>query len=319
MPPIISNQLALPDDQYFMNGSTKTGISLHHTCGGTASSTIDWWKSDGQMVGTAFIIDRDGTIYQAFDPNGWAFQFGLKWGDPSRINFEKRFIGIEIASEGRLIENNGNLYCFGTISSRTLKKKEEAFDYGKNYRGYRYFDKYENEQIDSVIQLVNYLCSEFSIERKIPSNYMDYYGDKLKDFKGIIGHVNVREDKSDPAPMELFWKRVINECKLQIANLNSLSGSNPMQLTQSQIDDLFKENVIQFSKMNRAAGNMVKGFLWELQDGGRNTYIRLKNAVVDGHVVEYELVQGDHSLVDLAAQSLGFKSWDNNKLEVYDA
>ena len=64
---------------------------------------------------------------------------------------------------------------------------------------------------------------------------------------------------------------------------------------------------------------MVKGLLWELQDQGRNTYIKLKNAVQDGFTVEYEMVQGDHSLVDLAAQSLGFKSWDNNRLEVYNA
>ena len=92
-----------------------------------------------------------------------------------------------------------------------------------------------------------------------------------------------------------------------------------MQLTPDQIEELFKENVSQFSKMNRSAGNMVKGLLWELQDGVRNTYIRLTNAVEDGHVVEYEMVQGEQSLVELAAQSLGFKSWVNNKLEVYDA
>ena len=319
MPPAISNKLKLPGDQYFPAGSAKTGICLHHTCGGTAASTIEWWKHDGQMIGTAFIIDRDGTIYQAFDPKAWAFQFGLKWGDPSRINFEKRFIGIEIASEGGLTENKGNLYCFDTISNRTLKKKSEAFDYGKPYRGYRYFDKYKKEQIDSVVELVDNLCSKLSIERKIPSAYMDYYGEKLKDFKGIIGHVNVREDKSDPAPMESFWQRVINECNLQTINFSLSPGTNPIHLTQNQIDDLFKENAIQFGKMNRSAGNMVKGLLWELQDSGRNTYIRLKNAAADGHVVEYELVQGDHSLVDLAAQSLGFKSWDNNKLEVFDA
>lgn len=335
MLPAINNSLKLPDDQYFSSGNYKTGICLHHTCGSSATSTIDWWKRDTQMVGTAFIVDRDGTIYQAFDPLGWAYQFGLKWKDPDRLNFEKRFIGIEIASEGGLIENNGSLYCFDTISPRTIKKREEAFDYGKVYRGYRYFDKYEQKQIDSVVQLVNYLCDNFNIERKLPVDYMNFYGDQLKNFRGIIGHVNVRLDKSDPAPDKSFWQNIIAGCNLQLidaASSEAIPTSSPainvaapeanveiVTLTEVQIQNLFQENLIQFSKMNRAAGNMVKGLLWELQDGGRNTYIRLKDAVIDGHVVFYEIVQGNEKFVPLAAQSLGFKSWDNNRLEVYNA
>ena len=317
MPPTFNQNLKLPADQYFTSGGVKNGICLHHTCGGTAASTIEWWKKDGQNVGTAFIVDRDGTIYQAFDAKGWAFQFGLKWGDPARTTFEKRFIGIEIASEGGLIESGGNLYCFNTVSARTLKKREETFDYGKPYRDYRYFDKYEQAQIDSVVELVNYLCDTFAVERKIPSGYKNYCGEKLKDFKGVIGHVNVRDDKSDPLPDDSFWQRVIDECSLQTVNTGGANEPAKALLTPDEIKNLFDKNKEQFGVMNTAAGNMVKGLLWELQDAGRNTYIRLKDAVVNGHVVFYELVQGDHSLIDLAAQSLGFKSWDNNLLEVY--
>jgi hypothetical protein len=319
MPLSISNKLQLPDDQYFPVGNMKTGICLHHTCGGTAASTVEWWKQDGKMVGTAFIVGRDGTVYGVFDPNAWAFQFGLRWGDPDRTNFEKRFIGIEIASEGGLKESGGNLYCFNVVSNRTLKKREEAFNYGQVYRGYRYFDKYETKQVDSVIQLVNHLCDTFGIDRKIPSDYMGYYGKKLKDFKGVIGHVNIREDKSDPAPDNSFWQRIITECNLATVNIESGEVSKSNELTHEQIEKLFDENKTQFSILNRASGNMVKGLLWELQDSGRNTYIKLKNAVPDGHVVEYEMVQGENSLVALAAESLGFKSWGNNRLEVYDA
>ncbi len=319
MPPVINNSLKLSSDQYFPTSNSKSGICLHHTCGGTAASTIDWWKRDAQMVGTAFIIDRDGTIYKVFDPVGWAYQFGLKWKDPDRLNFEKRFIGIEIASEGGLVENEEKLYCFDTVSSRTLKKRGDAFDYGQVYRGYRYFDKYEPEQIDSVIQLVNYLCDSFGIERKIPVNYMNFYGEQLKDFKGVIGHVNVRLDKSDPLPDKQFWQSVITGCNLQLVDIASQAFMVGAALTQDQVQKLFQENLLQFNKMNRAAGNMVKGLLWELQDSGRNTYIRLKDAVADGHVVFYEMVQGDEKIIPVAAQSLGFKSWDNNRLEVYNA
>ena len=76
---------------------------------------------------------------------------------------------------------------------------------------------------------------------------------------------------------------------------------------------------MQFSKMNRAAANLIKGLLWELQDNNRNTYIRLRDASENGHKVFYEIIQGDSSLIPLAAKSLGFKKWESNCLEVFDA
>jgi hypothetical protein len=57
----------------------------------------------------AYLIDRDGTIHEMFPPRAWAFQFGLTWPDAARIKFEKRFVGIEIASEGGLVEADGKL------------------------------------------------------------------------------------------------------------------------------------------------------------------------------------------------------------------
>ena len=90
-------------------------------------------------------------------------------------------------------------------------------------------------------------------------------------------------------------------------------------LTSEQIETLFQENVAEFSKMNRTAGNLVKSLLWELQDSGRNTYIRLHDAEPGGHAVSCDMVQGDAEMVKLAAESLGFKSWDNNRLEVHRA
>ena len=87
--------------------------------------------------------------------------------------------------------------------------------------------KYEPAQIDSVIQLVNDLIQRFNIERKIPNNYMDYYGIKLKDFNGVIGHVNVRDDKTDPLPDDNYWKAVINGCNLQIVDIGGTAPQAP--------------------------------------------------------------------------------------------
>ncbi|RMH69073.1 MAG: hypothetical protein D6675_13710 [Gemmatimonadetes bacterium] len=87
-------------------------------------------------------------------------------------------------------------------------------------------------------------------------------------------------------------------------------------LTDAAIDELFEENKAQFSKMNTAAGNMVKSLLYELQRKGRNTYIQLYDAVEDGHVVHYRVVQGNAELIPKAARALRFKSWTADQLEV---
>jgi hypothetical protein len=100
--------LKFSDDHWFQQGDKKTGICLHHTVGGTASSSVDWWKTKQYPMGTAYVLERDGTVYEVFDPKGWAYQFGLGWPQKDKIAFEKRFIGIEIASEGALRESGGN-------------------------------------------------------------------------------------------------------------------------------------------------------------------------------------------------------------------
>ena len=319
MPLKMSKNLTLPADQYFQEGSQKTGIVLHHTVGGNASSTLSWWKTDGQMVGTAYLIDKDGTIYEVFDPKGWAWQFGLKWTTEEKIKFEKRFIGIEIASEGGLIESDGKLYCFDRITPKTLKTKDEAFDYGKDYRGYRYFDKYEDEQINSVINLINHLCQTFPIPKKLPENFLEYYGKKLIDFEGIIGHTMVRSDKSDPAPDNNFWQRIITECKLEKVKIKEQEESNMIKMKEEDINKLFVHNMEELNKMYVPAGSMIKGLIMELASNERNTFIKLRNAESGGHIVYYEFIQGDPGLVYRIGSALGLKEVTKDRLEVRNA
>ena len=213
--PVINRSMRLPEGEFFANAPEKSGIAIHHTVGGNAFSTFQHWVGDRtksgarRVVGAAYIIDRDGTIYEVFEPKAWAFQFGLNWSSRRKLKFEQRFIGIEIASEGGLIEHLGKLYSFDRISAKTVKPKEEAFDYGSLYRGYRFFDLYSPEQIDQLVKLVNHLCDAHPIKRQVPYPPLEYYGERLVGFKGVIGHAMVRRDKSDPAPLLPFWDRLI--------------------------------------------------------------------------------------------------------------
>jgi len=261
----IDQSLRFPDGEFFPAKRKKTGIALHHTVGGTAYSTFDYWLKDRnragnrRVVGTAYIIDRDGTVYQVFEPTAWAFQFGLKWAPARQMKFEQRFIGIEIASEGGLTEFNGKLYCFDRISPKTEKSRDEAFEYHEYYRGYKYFDRYEPVQIDRLIHLINYLCDTFSIPRQVPYPTIDYYGERLADFRGIIGHAMVRRDKSDPAPVLEMWDRVITECKLLAVPIPKADQPEAIHLTEHQLERLFTGNMTQVTRLSVAAGSLVKG------------------------------------------------------------
>jgi hypothetical protein len=208
----IDRSLRFPDSAFFPAPSQKSGIAVHRAVGGPGRSSFEWWLSDTdangnpKRVGTAYIIDRDGTVYEIFDPSAWAFQFGLHWPPAQQIAFEKRFIGIELASFGGLIEKNGKLYALDRVSPRTRIPRKLAMDYGFTYRGYRYFHSYEPAQLDALVQLVDSLCARFSIPRRVPVHFFAYYGEALADFEGVIGHAMVREDKSDPAPDETMWR-----------------------------------------------------------------------------------------------------------------
>ncbi len=312
MPINFDKSLRLPDGEYFAGHFEKSGICIHHTVGGSAKSTFNWWMRDNQMVGTAYIIERDGTIFEVFDPRCWAWQFGLSWSYEDKIAFEKRFIGIEIASEGGLIEHEGKLYYFDTVSPRTLKQDmDDVFDFGTDYRGYRYFDKYQDAQIDSLTELINHLCDTFTIPRQIPEDPLIYHGEPLKNFSGIIGHNMVRRDKTDPIPDNNLWTTIQAKSNTQERSM--------VEMSNQDLDALFEHNVQEINKMYVSAGSMIKGLIMELERDDRDTYIKLRDAVPDGHLVRYDFVQGDPNLVFRIGNALGLKTVTNDTLEVRNA
>ncbi len=317
----INRTLRLPQSQYFPGNNVKSGIALHHTVGGTVASTFDYWKTNKDMVGTAYIIERDGTVFEVFEPTAWAWQFGLSWPNTQRISFEKRFIGIEIASEGGLKSSGGKLYSFDRVSEKTEKKADTVFDYGKDFRGFRHFDRYEPEQVASVIALVNELCTQFNIEKNVPGKFFEFYGDRLKNFKGIIGHTMVRQDKSDPIPDISFWNRVVGECGLKITDPMELPTAVPAAAAANKLDkdSLFNENMATLNQLEIGAGSLVKGLVMELGRGQNTTYIKLRNPKPKGFEIFYDVVQGDKGLVPRLARALGFKDVSENRLEVFSA
>lgn len=207
----MNKNIRLETKDYIPAETEKDLIVLHHTVGGTAKSTIDYWKTDPNRIATAYIIERGGEIYEIFEPKYWAYHLGLK-GSAGAV--DKRSIGIEIASEGGLTQRDGKLYCFDKISDRTIFT-QEYYDHGMPWRGYRFFDAYSDEQIAAVTELVNLLCEQFKIPRKSPANHFDA-DEGYRGFTGIIGHHHVRSDKSDVHP-GFPWQKFVDACRLELA------------------------------------------------------------------------------------------------------
>ena len=317
----VDRTMRLPDSEYIPEPQPKSGIALHHTVGECARTTIDLWRRDKaargtpRQVATAFVIDRDGTIYEAFDPACWAWQFGLPWRRAERLRFEQRFIGIEIASEGALTERDGRLYAYGLVTPVLEKPVSEAFECAAPYRGFRWFDRYEPEQLASLGRLVDQLCARFSIPRVYPEQPLAYYGHALAGFQGVIGHAMVRSDKSDPAPDPRLWE-----------TLREIAGLEPVPVTilarlatlpRRDVASLLARNAHSLNLMDTAAGSLVKALLMELER--RHTYLRLHQPSAGAHAVGYDVIQGDRRHVGLLARALGFKQVTDRLLEVHGA
>lgn len=217
LPPIVpvdSTLLALPEGQYVRETHEKKAIVLHHTVGGSAISTFNWWNRKGpdgkpvERVGTAFLVDRDGTIYQCFDPKYWAFHLGLKGTNGA---FDKTSIGIELCSEGGLVKRGGVIY---NQLGAGRPHKDDYVTLRLPWRGYHYFDAYEPEQIVSTVALVHQLLEAFpTIPRAIPSNPYSVQSAWLNR-GGVYGHSHVRADKSDVHPL-FPWAMLASSCRLE--------------------------------------------------------------------------------------------------------
>lgn len=177
----------LPLTEYYNTETEKHQIVLHHTVASTFSSTFNWWQQDGIHVATAYIIDKDGTICEMFNPDYWSYHLGK--GTTTLNN--KSAIGIELVNEGPIWKKNNQYFWWdGTVSY-----KGEVHDSNTWWRGYRYWAKYTKEQTTSLVELLRYLTERYQINTKIVDTYK--YDKELLYKNGIISHHNVRTDKTD--------------------------------------------------------------------------------------------------------------------------
>lgn len=167
------------------------GLMMCHTAGGSAASAVNHWASTPERVATAFIIERDGTIYNTFDPACWAYHLGLR----GYTSLEKASIGIELVAFGNLTHDN--LAGFRAWTGRKIDIKEVEI---KEYRKEKYFHSYTGKQLTSLKNLITHLCIIYQIPHTVYVGRIFDYNNPGTLPAGIWSHSSVRADKVDCFP-----------------------------------------------------------------------------------------------------------------------
>jgi N-acetyl-anhydromuramyl-L-alanine amidase AmpD len=201
-------EINLNPDQYYAETQKKRQIVLHHTVSDPTSAIgdIGSWKADTGRIATYAIIGYDGTLNKCFKSTDWAHHIGVKAETLQRLKFKdyatrnqdlnKQSIGIEIDAWGGLVKSGDKyLNAYGKPISKDLEVIE------CNWRGFKYFQKYNAAQIATLAELLPILMQANNIPNYglIDGNF-DFRLDALNGMMGIFSHSNYRADKSDLYP-----------------------------------------------------------------------------------------------------------------------
>ena len=195
-------QHRLSKDQFFEEQSEKKQIYLHHTAGnGNAEGVARFWNSNDSRIATAFVIGENGTIVQCFSSKHWAWHLGIDAEDFTKMgakyqNLNKCSVGIEVCNWGMLKEKDGKFYNYvGGVVNPSYVTTLEA-----TYKGYLHWYRYTDAQIESLRQLVEYLCETYDIPKDYREEIFALDKAAFNGERGIFTHNSVRKDKADIYP-----------------------------------------------------------------------------------------------------------------------
>lgn len=213
-------KIPLKADQYYQSAQTKRQIILHHTAGGSAASSIAHWASNPARIATPYVLDRDGSTYECFDPKFWSYHMGA-----GIKSLEQSSIGIEICSYGCLAvanqDDDKGKYKKGDAITYAGRKMDDikivklppfrphVNPFVKNplvnekvtYDG-TLWEAYTPAQIAALKLLLPYLLDRFKIPIQVDRNNFWEYRSPATLPSGIWSHTTVRKEKIDIFPQK---------------------------------------------------------------------------------------------------------------------
>jgi N-acetyl-anhydromuramyl-L-alanine amidase AmpD len=199
---IDTNSFKLPDNNYVPINTIKKQIIIGNTFNSGMKHLTGWLnRHNGNFKKTSqYSITKEGVIYQHFDP-----QFTSNYFSDNSLNSKSIIILLE--NEGWLKKydkDNKFITWLGDIYNEPDNVVE------KKWRSQKYWVKYTDEQLESLIELVIKLCDEFNINR------LSYTTNtKIDDFSedvGVLFKSNLNKKYTDLSPafnFEYFNNKII--------------------------------------------------------------------------------------------------------------
>ncbi len=214
----------IPNSDYYQEVTKKDTIFLHNTHGGSRPDwSIGGWKKDfvkdksgspvlqnGKLqplkVGKSYVIGRkssstgdltwDGKIIRAFDDKYWAHHL-----QQNNSNLNSTSIAIEICNYGPLtVGKDGRFY---NLINKPIDEKE-VVKLDTPFKGYEYFERYTQAQLDNLHKLLIHLINKHAIQiqGKIYNKKWFEYNNAWNKPGGIRSHSQIKLDSCDIFPQK---------------------------------------------------------------------------------------------------------------------
>lgn len=207
--------LYLDNDEYFSGPNKPEYLYLHHTAGGNNPyNTIKDWNNDTRgKIATEFVVGGpsingketkyDGTIIKCMPDGGYAYHLGQNGSQHMHVNS----VGIEVCNFGYLTKTGD---IFKTYTG-AIVHKDQVCDLGFEFRGYRYYHKYSDAQLEALKGLILFIAERDGIDIKkgliewlkteAVKEAFEYKDAAFKGkIKGMLSHTSIRKDKTDMSP-----------------------------------------------------------------------------------------------------------------------
>jgi hypothetical protein len=221
-------RLHLPTGEYLAGPTKKEWLFLHHTAGwhDPFNTITQWGKDTRGPVATEFVlggqsikgdeVKSDGVIVQSFPRSGYAWHLGT-----GNNVMHKNSIGIEVCNFGQLTKGgykkDGRWIALKPNSFYTYvgveAAPEQVIRLSKAFRGYEFWHRYSNKQIENLKKLILFIGERDGIDvrKGLPELIRSAGAYKAFDTcdetmcaktKGLWTHTNVQKRKVDMFPQQ---------------------------------------------------------------------------------------------------------------------